>query len=65
MGGEELIGKLREIDPGVRGIVSSGYSTDPIMADFRAHGFCGVVTKPYNIQTLSKTVHDALTKTVS
>lgn len=65
MGGKELIGKLRDIDPGVRGIVSSGYSTDPIMADFRAHGFCGVVTKPYNIQTLSKTLHDALTKTVS
>ena len=65
MGGKELIGKLRDIDPGVRGIVSSGYSTDPIMADFKAHGFCGVVTKPYNIQTLSKTVHDALTKTAS
>jgi hypothetical protein len=38
---------LREIDPQVRAIVSSGYAMDPIMADFRQHGFCGMIAKPY------------------
>ena len=54
MGGKEAMAKLQEIDPHVRAIVSSGYSTDPIMAEYQSHGFKGVVTKPYDIQELSR-----------
>ncbi len=43
MGGKETIQKLREIDPNVKAIVSSGYSDDPVMADFKNHGFCGLL----------------------
>jgi two-component system, cell cycle sensor histidine kinase and response regulator CckA len=53
MGGGETIQVLREIDPNVRAIVSSGYLNDPIMADYEAHGFRGVVRKPYTINELS------------
>jgi two-component system cell cycle sensor histidine kinase/response regulator CckA len=53
MGGKEAIKKLLEIDPGVKAIVSSGYSNDPIMSDFARYGFSGVVTKPYTIEQLS------------
>jgi signal transduction histidine kinase/CheY-like chemotaxis protein len=56
MGGKEAIGKLLEIDPAVRAIVSSGYSDDPVMADFRAYGFRGVAIKPYRIRELSEVV---------
>jgi PAS domain S-box-containing protein len=59
MGGKEAIKKLLEINPGVKVIVSSGYSTDPIMADFRKYGFSGVITKPYKIQEMSEAMYAA------
>ncbi|HTZ19071.1 MAG TPA: ATP-binding protein, partial [Dissulfurispiraceae bacterium] len=43
MGGKETIQKLAEIDPGIRALVSSGYSHGPITAEYRKFGFCGVV----------------------
>ncbi len=48
MGGKETIKKLLEIDPGVKAIVTSGYSNDPVMANFREYGFIDVLVKPFN-----------------
>ncbi|MCG8571052.1 MAG: ATP-binding protein [Spirochaetes bacterium] len=56
MGGKDAIQKLKEIDPAIRAIVSSGYSKDPIMANFTEYGFSDVVTKPYSIEELSQAV---------
>jgi PAS domain S-box-containing protein len=56
MGGREAIRKLLEIAPDAKAIVSSGYSNDPIMADYAAYGFAGVVGKPYKLKELSETV---------
>jgi CheY-like chemotaxis protein len=53
MGGKEAIRRLREIDPDVKAIVSSGYSDDPVMAKFSLYGFNDCVAKPYKIQDLS------------
>jgi CheY-like chemotaxis protein len=61
MGGKEAIRKLREIDPEVRAIVSSGYSTDPVMSNFRAYGFQEAVKKPYKIQDMSEALNSVLT----
>ncbi|MFA4907948.1 MAG: ATP-binding protein, partial [archaeon] len=52
MGGKETIGHLLKIDPNVKAIVSSGYSNDPLMANYKDYGFCGVVAKPYDINQL-------------
>lgn len=56
MGGEETIKKLLETDPEIKAVVSSGYSSDPIMANFKKYGFIEVIAKPYNIAELSNTL---------
>ena len=61
MGGKETIRRLREIDPGVRAIVSSGYSNDAVIADFRAHGFMAMVAKPYRMEDLARALTEAIT----
>jgi PAS domain S-box-containing protein len=49
MGGQEATVKLLDLDPQARAIVSSGYADDPIMTHFAAHGFQGVIKKPYRV----------------
>ena len=61
MGGKETIRRLREVDPGVRAIVSSGYSNDAVIADFRAHGFMAMVAKPYRMEDLARALTEAIT----
>jgi PAS domain S-box-containing protein len=56
LGGRETIKRLRELDPDIRAIVASGYSTDPVMVDFRKHGFLDALHKPYSIQDLKKSL---------
>jgi len=62
MGGKEAIKKLLEINPKVKAIVSSGYSTDPIMADFKKYGFSAVATKPFSVDELERTLHRILSE---
>ena len=60
MGGKEAMQKLIEIDPGIKAIVSSGYSNDPIMANFMEYGFRGAVSKPYKVNELTDTLYAVL-----
>lgn len=58
MGGKETIRQLKQLDPNVLAIVSSGYSNDPVMAEFRDYGFSGVVPKPYSTDDLAAALED-------
>lgn len=60
MGGVETVRRLLDIDPDVKAIVSSGYSKDPIMSDFRKYGFSGVIAKPYRVSDFSRAVKGVL-----
>ncbi len=60
LGGKETIRRLREINPEVIAFVSSGFSNDPIMANYKTYGFQGVITKPYSLIGLSTILHQHL-----
>lgn len=56
-GGKETILKLKQINPKVKAILSSGYADDLALKDYQCYGFKGVVIKPYNMEELSATLH--------
>ncbi|MBT5875776.1 MAG: response regulator [Candidatus Latescibacteria bacterium] len=60
MGGEEAIAQIKEMDPDVKAIVSSGYHNAAIMANYKEHGFCEVVAKPYRVQDLFEAIQDIM-----
>lgn len=60
--GAETLDHIRQIDPDIKALVCSGYSNDQIVADFKKHGFFGMVTKPYAIEDISNAVHRMLAK---
>ncbi len=59
-GGLGAFERLRAIDPSVRAIVSSGYSTDPVMASYREYGFSAVLPKPFTPAEVSRALETAL-----
>lgn len=60
MGGLATLEALRKVDPQVRAIVTSGYSSDPVLGNYKAHGFLGVVPKPYRIADLGRVIQGVL-----
>lgn len=60
MGAKEAVKQLLAIDPNVKAIVSSGYSLDSVMANFREHGFSGCVSKPYRLEELAKALRQVV-----
>jgi len=60
MGGKEAVQHILKIDPQAKVIVSSGFSTDPVMADYKSYGFSGVVAKPFMVQELSAVLNEVI-----
>jgi CheY-like chemotaxis protein len=63
MGGKEAVERILAIDPAARLMVSSGYSEDSVMAEYRRHGFSAVLPKPYTAQQLCDAVHGMIAET--
>ncbi|MGB3211323.1 MAG: PAS domain S-box protein [Desulforhopalus sp.] len=49
LGGMQTAEYILSMSPTACLIVSSGYSNDPIMADYRKYGFSAAIAKPYSI----------------
>lgn len=62
MGGKEAVQEILRIDPGAKVIVSSGYSNDPIMANYQQYGFCAAIAKPYQLKNLMKVLAQVLSE---
>ncbi|MDP3565299.1 MAG: response regulator [Methanoregula sp.] len=59
MGAQETMPKLVALDPGVKGIISSGYSTNPMIVDYRSFGYAAVIVKPYGFKELGEATDTA------
>ncbi len=59
MGGKRTVSELIKIDPDVKAIVSSGYSSDAL-SDYKKYGFFDVIAKPYRLQELGKVLSSVL-----
>ncbi|MBM4353911.1 MAG: PAS domain S-box protein [Deltaproteobacteria bacterium] len=53
MGGKDTLRELQKINPDVRAIVSTGYSSDPVLSNPLEYGFAAFVRKPYDIGALA------------
>ncbi|HEX9022924.1 MAG TPA: ATP-binding protein [Geobacteraceae bacterium] len=62
MGGKEAARLLRDIDPSIVLLVSSGYCNDPVLADYRQYGFDGAICKPFDADTLVEELANLLTE---
>ncbi|MFH1496595.1 MAG: ATP-binding protein [Verrucomicrobiota bacterium] len=60
MGGEECFHRLRELDPDVRAIVSSGYDDDELAQRMIDQGFVGYLTKPYRVGDVGRVLKKVL-----
>ncbi|MFH2092864.1 MAG: ATP-binding protein [Pseudomonadota bacterium] len=60
MGGKDTIDKILDINPQAKAIVISGYSNDPVLANYQDYGFKGMLVKPFKISELKDTLERAL-----
>ena len=65
LGGKEVVKELLDLDPRLRAIVVSGYSNDPVLANYEAYGFKGRVAKPFNLVDLSIVLNSVLQESVT
>jgi len=62
MGGQETMRRLLEIDPNTKGIVITGYSSDPVVSNYSAYGFSGFLAKPATKDELNKVISEVVSK---
>jgi len=64
MGGKEAAVEILKLDPAARLIVSSGYSNDPVMANYTSYGFSAMIVKPYHLADMAQTLSRLLEVTL-
>ncbi len=60
MGGKDAIEIIRKIDPEAIAVVASGYSNDPVMANYQDYGFKGRLDKPFKMQDLARLMNSLM-----
>ncbi|SHO53653.1 hybrid sensor histidine kinase/response regulator [Desulfopila aestuarii] len=62
LGGKEAARQILDFDPTAHLIVSSGYSSDPVVANFKQYGFSGAIAKPYSLDDFQKALSKVPTR---
>jgi len=62
MGGSETFDQLKEINPDVKVLLSSGYSVDGQATEILERGCSGFIQKPFNMKSLSQKLRNILDK---
>lgn len=60
MGGKEAVQEIKKIHSEAKVIVSSGYSQDPIMANYEDYGFDARLVKPLDLTEVLRVLQDLL-----
>lgn len=61
-GGVATASELLKLNPEVKILVSSGFASDPVVANYQDYGFCGTLSKPYTLNQLSEVLQSLLSK---
>ena len=62
MGGSQIYEKLKEIDPDIKVLLSSGYGINDQAVQILANDCDGFIQKPFNLDDLSKSTRAILDK---
>ena len=62
MSGKEAVLEINNIDVDSKVIVISGYSRDPILANYKDYGFVGKLVKPFQLQDMKKVLSEVIDK---
>jgi CheY-like chemotaxis protein len=54
LGGPETLARLRQMDPVVRAVLSSGYTDHPAVQDWAGCGFAAFIAKPYTLKAFEE-----------
>ena len=60
MGGKETFKRLREINPDVKILISSGYGQDSLTEHVMDNGEAGFIQKPYNINEIAEIIKEVM-----
>jgi len=60
LGGKDAVKEILNIDPKAKVIVSSGYSNDPVMAEYSKYGFVASIRKPYRLNEMKEVLKKAM-----
>ena len=60
MSGRDIFERLREINPGIKTLLSSGYSIDGQAAEILKRGCNGFIQKPFTLDALSQKIREIL-----
>jgi len=56
MGGIETVARIKEIDPGVQAIATTGHFQKSLTDEYKKYGFVGILPKPYVLKELLEAI---------